>query len=353
MRDIYYHTSYAHDVFASDYINGHNEYLILLRQRLRACGYNLRANDNSPIKDCEWVFFDDSMSVQPYKGLLGCARKIRSQVLGRPLVRSVYQECLHAGIADKMVLILNEGPAVSSENWKEALHKEFRIILTWNDEYVDNRKFFKIFVPSTTRTPVVPMVPFERKKLLVNISANKRSRHPRELYSKRVNSIKYFEKNYPKEFYLYGIGWDRPRNLLQRFIPKTMREYESYRGEIKRKEEVLPFFRFSLCYENVDGVPGYITEKIFDSMRCNCVPIYWGASNISEYVDPRAYVDRRDFKNDGELATYISQMKPSEYDGYLSAILSFLASDKFSRFLGTNYVDTVFRVLGIEAVGSR
>jgi len=46
-------------------------------------------------------------------------------------------------------------------------------------------------------------------------------------------------------------------------------------------------------------------------------------------------------------------MKPSEYDGYLSAILSFLASDKFSRFLGTNYVDTVFRVLGIEAVGSR
>jgi hypothetical protein len=30
-----------------------------------------------------------------------------------------------------------------------------------------------------------------------------------ELYSKRVEAIKWFEKNHPEDFDFYGIGWDR------------------------------------------------------------------------------------------------------------------------------------------------
>jgi hypothetical protein len=47
--------------------------------------------------------------------------------------------------------------------------------------------------------------------------------------------------------------------------------------------------------------PGWITEKIFDCMRADCVPVYWGASNVLDYVDPEAFVDRRRFASNSEL----------------------------------------------------
>lgn len=34
-------------------------------------------------------------------------------------------------------------------------------------------------------------------------------------------------------------------------------------------------FRFNICPENMDA-PGYCTEKLFDSLRCGCIPIYAG-----------------------------------------------------------------------------
>jgi hypothetical protein len=37
----------------------------------------------------------------------------------------------------------------------------------------------------------------------------KKINHPLELYSKRVEAIKWFEKNHPEDFDFYGIGWDR------------------------------------------------------------------------------------------------------------------------------------------------
>lgn len=40
-------------------------------------------------------------------------------------------------------------------------------------------------------------------------------------------------------------------------------------------------FKFNLCPENSD-YPGYVTEKIFDSFKAGCIPIYWGADNRPE-----------------------------------------------------------------------
>ena len=46
------------------------------------------------------------------------------------------------------------------------------------------------------------------------------------------------------------------------------------------KFKFLANYRFNLCPENSLG-EGYITEKIFDSIRSGCIPIYWGA-----YLEP-------------------------------------------------------------------
>lgn len=47
------------------------------------------------------------------------------------------------------------------------------------------------------------------------------------------------------------------------------------------KIEYLKQFRFNLCPENSDN-KGYVTEKIFDSIKAGCIPIYWGSENKPE-----------------------------------------------------------------------
>jgi hypothetical protein len=291
------------------------------------------------------VLFYDVISVRTYSGWRGLVRKIKAKLNGTPLVRNLYDECIQAGLRKRIALFIWEAPAISPKNWDPELHNLFPIIFTWHDGFVDGRKFFKIYWSQTRQYPEVPRIPFLQKKLLVSISMNKFSRHPRELYSARRASIRYFERARPDSFDLFGVGWDQPRTLMERYLPWTGRPYPSYRGLVKNKWEVLPYYRFSLCYENICDEPGWITEKIFDAMRSGCVPIYWGAPNITEYVDADAFIDRRKFKSDRELEAYLIGVSEKEYTRFQNAMQDYLRSERFARFLPPAFADTIIRVL--------
>ena len=49
------------------------------------------------------------------------------------------------------------------------------------------------------------------------------------------------------------------------------------------KEKFLNGFKFNLCAENLNA-NGYVTEKIFDSIRSDCIPLYAGGGN---YLEPK------------------------------------------------------------------
>jgi hypothetical protein len=322
-----------------------NDPLIYLRERLLQYGYNLKSADRNSLDNCEWVFFYNAISVRPYSGWRGLARKIKAIITGRPLVRNLYKECIQAGMGSRMALFLWEAPAVSPENMDPELHKLFPVIFTSHDELVDGHKFFKVCVPQMRLFPDFPKIDFDQRKLLVNISMNKYSSHPNELYSARRTSIRYFEEAHPNNFDLFGLRWNKHNNFIERFLSYRSKHYKSYIGAVKNKWEVMPKYRFSLCYENVRDVPGYVTEKIFDSIRCGCVPIYWGANNIEDYVDSDVFIDRRRFKTDAELDEYISKITQHEYDLYQNAIQKYLTGPKFAKFSSSVFAETIVNTL--------
>ena len=305
---------------------------IYLRNRLYDIGYELVTADDKLLDKCDLVFFYDVTSVRPYYGWRGFAAKLKAIILRKHQLRNLYQECLNRGMENKIVLFLWEPESVLPLNWDFNLHKMFPTIFTWHDGYINNKNFFKIHWPQTSIFKDVPKINFDDKKLLVNISMNKASAHPRELYSKRLNSIRYFEQNQSENFDLYGVGWET-----------TL--FPSYRGTVINKWDVLPKYRFSLCYENIKDEPGFITEKIFDCFRANCVPIYWGASNITDYVDQNTFIDRRNFRNDKELEDYIMNMSEQNYNQILEAIHNYLKSERFSKFLPINFAETIISTL--------
>ena len=325
-----------------------NDPLIYLRECLLKIGYNLKSADNNSLDNCEWVFFYNSISVRPYSGWRGLLRMLKTLFKGKPLIRNLYKECIQAGMGDRVVLFLWETYAVSPENMDTKWHNMFPLIFTSQDELVDGKKIIKLCVPQMRDFPELTAIDFYKKKLLVNISMNKTSRHPKELYTARQKTIRYFEENHPDSFDLFGLRWDNPGSFLDRIIQRNIRPYTSYRGPVKNKWDVLPNYRFSLCYENARDVPGYVTEKLFDCIRCGTVPIYWGADNICEYVDPEVFIDRRSFDTDADLYDFISKMSRQEYESYLDAIAKYLSGPKFAQFLPEAFANTIINTLKLR-----
>jgi hypothetical protein len=236
-------------------------------------------------------------------------------------------------MADRTFLFIGEPPVVRPENWNPRSHSYFPRCLTWNDDIIDDTRYFKFRSPQPSEYPRLPPVPFDSRKLLVNITANKRSAHPLELYSARRRTIRYFDTECPDQFNLYGPGWDH--------LALGERKYSSYRGLTDHKWRIYGQFRFGLCYENMRDVRGYVTEKIFDCIRSGVVPIYWGAPNIGEYVDPETFVDRTTFSSDAELGRFLRDIGESQHARYLEAGRDYLLTTGFQAFLPAAFTQTI------------
>lgn len=241
-------------------------------------------------------------------------------------------------------LVLQESEVVIPRNWDLKRHEQFERIFTWNDELVDGIRYFKwnYTNPFPTR---INLDISKKTKLCVLIAGNKTARHPLELYSKRIEAIRWFERNHPSDFDLYGVGWNeylftgplpaRVIKALNRLKPLRRMlavSYPSYRGKAESKRDVLGRYRFSICYENARDIPGYITEKIFDCFFAGCVPVYWGAGNITDHIPADCFIDKRNFPSYEELYDFLVTMGDSEYLKYLKNIDAYLASEKAYQF---------------------
>lgn len=251
-------------------------------------------------------------------------------------------------------LVIFESELIRSDNWSLENHKHFSKIFTWNDDFVDSKKYIKInFAQEIPQTIIKDLS--KKEKLCTLIAGNKKVLHPKELYSKRIEAIRWFEKHHPEDFDLYGIGWDTYRfngpkiiRALNRIKPLTKLlapSFPSYKGKVERKKEVLEKYKFAICYENACDIPGYITEKIFDCLFAGCIPIYWGANNIAEHIPKECFIDKRNFESYEELYEYIKNMSNEEYLRYLDCIEIFLNSEKVyqfsSEYFSKKIVDTI------------
>ncbi len=323
---------------------------IALRRRLADLGYVLELTQDQDLAQCERIVFWDVDSIGP--AAQGRSRHLIGRRSTSPIpTRDVYAEALARGMEDRLVLMLCEPVSVRPSNSNVWAYSRFRRVLTWNAALADGERYLRMYLPVTAVYPDVPNVEFARRKMLVDISGNKASSHPRELYAERRSTISFFDRQYPNDFDLYGVGWNTQpttrvwRRVLHRSQPAV--SFGTYRGTVRHKWEVLPKYKFNICYENIRDEPDYVSQRIFDVLRCGCVPVYLGAPNIEQYVDKDAFVDRRAFGSNEDLASYMASISESEYRRFLEAGRDYLSSEKFKLFLSPNFVTTMLDALGL------
>ncbi len=235
-----------------------------------------------------------------------------------------------AGYGNRLVYCNAEPPSVCelhTEAGYKILKQIFPCILTWNPDWIDHKQIFKRSIPYFFSFHACN-IPFDDRKLVTGISANKHSSYPDELYTDRENAYRFFEKTFPDQFNFYGTQW-------------SGKGHPCYGGTVKNKYDVFHQYRFALCYENTRTKKDYITEKIWDCLTAQIVPVYAGAENISDYIPKNCYIDRYQFASYEEMAEYLLSIDEDEYNHYLEAARDLLQSEGIKEFSADKYVQQI------------
>ena len=251
-------------------------------------------------------------------------------------------------------LIATENPLICPKNADEEFLKAFKGVFTWNTNLLFLNNVTHLFIPNKIQFENFPTYE-ERKIFSCIINANKgfSKSYGNDLYKERINVIRWYEKNQPYFFSLYGMGWNKPepaftltkkisrriKRLASQFF--NFRPFPSYAGEVEDKIELYRKVKFAYCYENVANLPDYISEKIFDCFFGGCVPVYWGSNTIQHHIPNACFIDRKDFKNTEEVHRYLLSINKYEYARYQESINQFLLSSKAMEFDTSNYVSTI------------
>lgn len=243
----------------------------------------------------------------------------------------------------KRALVLLEPANVNpSMYYTNFLRKRFPVVFTWDlNLLARNPGYAQINVPVGAEPQVYRLnrfqnIAFCNKKLLVAVSANRGGYMPQSIqsYNTRRRAYRFFEKQYSSDFDLFGLWWNQPRNVIEKWAGYS--PFQSWRGAISgswdEKINVIAKYKFALCFENNVSQPGYISEKITDCFCARCVPVYYGSPGTEKMIPHDTWIDLRDFRGFAELGIFLNNMNESAYNQYISAIDRFMASDQIKFF---------------------
>ncbi len=231
---------------------------------------------------------------------------------------------------EKLILFMLEPPPIAPDQYTARAQKKFAQIFTFDDDLVDNQRYFKFYYP-IMHPMIEEPTPFQNRKFSCMINANKTSDHPDQTYTLREEAINFFE-SYPGKFDLYGWGWGD-------------KNYLNYRGAVENKIDTLQHYRFCICYENTCSMKGYISEKIFDCFSAGCIPVYLGATNVEQFIPEDCFIDKRDFATYEALLAHLESLTDHQCETYLENIRTFLNSDRAKLFTDEHFVNTVVKAI--------
>jgi hypothetical protein len=116
-------------------------------------------------------------------------------------------------------------------------------------------------------------------------------------------------------------------------------------GPVNDKLNFIKSYRFSLAFEN-SSYPGYTTEKIFEPMKVNSIPIYWGNELIGKEFNVNSFINVHSYTSLNDAANAVLELEHDKIK--LSQMLMepwFIdnkLTDYFSQERFCEFFDTIF-----------
>lgn len=192
-------------------------------------------------------------------------------IINHPGIPTAYEEY----DPKRTIVIQLEPPCVRGSNWREWRNpnpddflyvfdiKNHHMTIDWN--------ILQTYQDLLVERPV-------KTKLFSTIQTWK-AYHPG--HQLREVFLKQYLNGFP-ELDIYG--------MLKQDEPAAFK-YENYCGAfgMRAKEPGLLPYKYHFCCEN-SSVDNYFTEKIVDALLCECLPLYWGCPNLSDFLPPHCCI---------------------------------------------------------------
>lgn len=105
----------------------------------------------------------------------------------------------------------------------------------------------------------------------------------------------------------YALGEYKKVDSLGKHLNNTGLGGTGYGGHYADCTTLKSSYRFSIASENAE-YEGYTTEKILTSLAAHTVPIYWGNPLIDQDVNPKCFINARDFASLDELVKHVAKV---------------------------------------------
>jgi hypothetical protein len=147
--------------------------------------------------------------------------------------------------------------------------------------------------------------------------------HKGQLLGYRASLAEAFGNYAPGTFDLYGVGWDSSLDT---------------RGVWRREPtgnalELAGMYRFCLAIENHEGEDSLISERVWDALYGDAVPVYRGNKCLHRYLPTGCFIDATSYGSVAELLEALVRMTQEEWEYHHAAGREFLYGDQSRTFL--------------------
>jgi hypothetical protein len=149
------------------------------------------------------------------------------------------------------------------------------------EEYIGHPKYKRIQWHSTDPLNLVKPAGYDAEKIL-----SSKTKFCNFLYSHQVPYREAFFKQLSKYKKV-----DAPGKSMNNMAGIDSL-YQGTRWEVKRK--FLADYKFTIAFEN-DVFPGYQTEKLYDAMQAQSIPLYYGDALVGELFDTNSFINVPDY----------------------------------------------------------
>lgn len=106
-------------------------------------------------------------------------------------------------------------------------------------------------------------------------------------------------------------------------------------------------YKFIICFENSYN-PGYITEKIFNCLLADTIPIYSGSPIIHDFINPNCFINIGENDNFDEAVDNIIQINSSDDECY-----KYISAPKISQKYIDSGINTEFKQKYYDAIEAK
>jgi hypothetical protein len=232
-------------------------------------------------------------------------------------------------------------------------HTVYDAVITYIDTLVDDKRYFFLPPRAYFRDRVRNGLPFAERKMGCLVGTNRKMGYrtglvtmrkgwkfslrdwidyiscPGELISYRSEVGKMCAKYGERGFDLFGEGWElfRETREICKGVPRA--SALDYIGS----------YRYYFALENHTGPHSFISERIWDALWGDAVPVYRGNTRLSNFVPPECYIDAMRFRSTQDLFEYLCALSGHEWWQYRSAGRDFIHGERIAEFLPEAFAD--------------